>query len=173
MRRLIRTIPRSARKAKSKKIIAALQRAMVFKRARNIMTYVALPEEVQTWDLIRQARALDKRVFVPKIEPKSRCMMAVEVIDPAKELKKGTYGILAPKQTRGRILNPRHLDLVIVPGVGFDPRGRRLGRGKGYFDRFLKKATHARKIGLAFREQMVKKIPAGPQDVPMDRVLTD
>ena len=64
------------------------------------------------------------------------------------------------------------IDSVIVPGIAFDSQGNRLGFGKGNYDRFLKRATHAVKIGLAYDSQMVESIPSQEHDVPMDFVVT-
>jgi 5-formyltetrahydrofolate cyclo-ligase len=65
------------------------------------------------------------------------------------------------------------MDLIIAPGVAFDRRGGRLGRGGGYYDRLLRRAEKVPVIGLCFREQLVKKVPMKPHDVRMNKVITD
>lgn len=89
-----------------------------------------------------------------------------------KELTPGSYGILEPPFDPERIGQPEDLDLVIVPGIGFDLKGGRLGRGEGYFDRFLGEVAKAYKIGLAFECQIVEKIPRGLEDICINEVLT-
>ncbi len=65
------------------------------------------------------------------------------------------------------------MDVIVVPGVGFDRAGGRLGRGGGYYDRALRSAPKVPKIGLCFREQLVKKIPMAKRDVRVDKVISD
>ncbi len=88
------------------------------------------------------------------------------------DLQQGYGGIQEPKRSCPMSL-PSQMDLIIVPGVAFDIRGYRLGRGGGYYDRLLRKAPCVPKIGLCFREQRVRKLPAAFHDVMMDSVITD
>lgn len=152
-------------------MIRALTRSAEFKRARNIMTYVPLSNEVDTWTFLSDASRHQKNIYVPKIHARRKTMSAVKISNPIKDLKKGSYGIFEPRGRHLPRLNPSRLDLVIVPGLGFDRSGGRLGRGAGYFDRFLKRTGKAKKIGLAFREQMKRKIPMESHDVYLDRVI--
>lgn len=168
---MIKNIPLASRQKKSRMILARLMRGREFQKAKNIMTYIPLEGEVNTLPLVLEARVLGKNVFVPKIRARGR-LDAVRIIEPARDLKRGAYGILEPKRVRGRTISPSRLDLVVVPGLGFDRKGRRLGKGKGYFDRFLKRAKGAKKIGLAFREQILKEVPMDSWDVPMDKVIS-
>jgi 5-formyltetrahydrofolate cyclo-ligase len=69
-------------------------------------------------------------------------------------------------------MNGKHVDLFIVPGVAFDKKGNRLGRGRGFYDRLLKGVT-VPKIGLAYEIQMVAKVPVTSYDIPMDIVVTE
>lgn len=94
----------------------------------------------------------------------------IEVVD-TKELMPGSYGILEPPFDQKRVGPPENLDLVVIPGIGFDHEGGRLGRGEGYFDRFLREAKKAYKIGLAFRCQVVERIPQTVDDVTLDEIL--
>jgi 5-formyltetrahydrofolate cyclo-ligase len=85
-------------------------------------------------------------------------------------LKKGPYGICEPVVQR--FVKREDLDLVIVPGVAFDRRGNRLGRGKGYYDRFLKKLPNeAISFGLAFDFQILPSLPATKTDVSVNKVI--
>ena len=65
------------------------------------------------------------------------------------------------------------IDVIIVPGVAFDNQGNRLGRGKGYYDRFLKKIPATKKIGICFDFQMIEQIPTEKNDIPMDDIITN
>ncbi len=66
---------------------------------------------------------------------------------------------------------PEHFDFILVPGVAFSPNGYRLGRGKGYYDKFLSKHSNLFTVGVCFREQFYLDIPTEPHDIPMQRVL--
>ena len=162
----------SVQKSKSRKITAHLLAMDLFRKAKNILVYVSLPVEVQTDRLILKMIAMKKNVYVPHMTKKHTGMKIFQIQDPAKDLKKGRFGVLQPRPLKSRKGSPGKLDLVIVPGLGFDKTGARLGRGGGFFDRFLKKARNAHKIGLAFREQVVGKIPKEPHDMPVDRLIT-
>lgn len=113
-----------------------------------------------------------KKVFVPRIDPGLKRMRMVQ-IENLESLKPGRYGILEPAPGSGRPGDPGDLDLAVVPGMAFDREGGRLGRGKGYFDRFLQEAGRAYKIGLAFKFQLVEKVPCEAHDVRVDEVLTE
>lgn len=169
-RRRISEISSRVRKAKSGKILKKILKDVLFQEAKTVFTYVALPQEVQTAGLIRQALRLGKRVFAPRMKARNPHFDICEILDPVRHLKKGRYGVLEPK--RGRKIHRGQLDLIIVPGLAFDKEGNRLGRGKGFFDRFLEKTGKTPKIGLAFKEQMTKKIPVERHDIPMDRIIT-
>jgi 5-formyltetrahydrofolate cyclo-ligase len=94
------------------------------------------------------------------------------------DLELGRFGILEPKQNiRNNIkyhVTPEQLDVVIVPGLAFDSLGNRLGRGKGYYDRFLSQFTSKTLlIGLAFECQIVEQVPVDTWDCPVSIVVTE
>jgi 5-formyltetrahydrofolate cyclo-ligase len=160
------------RKQKSRRILKRLIRSSYFRKSRNLLTYVALSQEVETMPLIREALKRGKKVFVPHVDRQRKTMRAYRIEKPGRQLKPGSYGILEPVAGLHE-QPPAGIDLVIIPGLGFDRSGVRLGRGMGYFDRFLKCTGRAKKIGLAFREQVLNEIPSEAHDVPMDLVITD
>jgi 5-formyltetrahydrofolate cyclo-ligase len=88
------------------------------------------------------------------------------------DLQVGEFGIAEP--TRGRILRPEMIDLMVVPGVAFDRAGHRLGRGAGYYDRYLSSphAAGVYKMGVCFPWQSVESVPTEPHDIAMDEVIT-
>ena len=174
LRAALKKISPSLRVRKSRKIITRLLRSRYYRQAQNIFTYVATPAEVNTRELIRQALRTGKSISVPKVYLGKHRIEAVRIKHPRQGLRRGAYGILEPgRAERMMQIRPSLLDLVVVPGLGFDRRGRRLGRGAGYFDRFLRRAKRAKKVALAFREQLVEKIPVEQHDVLMDAVITD
>ncbi len=173
LRQSLAGLPVSQIKTKSAKIARKVLAQTYFQTAKNILIYVALPREVQTQELILKAMALKKNIFVPCINQKTLRMEIYQVKDWKKDLCCGSYGILEPRSIKKRKGNPKKMDLMVLPGLGFDKKGGRLGRGAGYFDRFLAKAGKVKKIGIAFREQIVKKIPMAAHDVRIDGVITD
>lgn len=156
------------RNRKSKTIKEKLLRTLVFKKAKTVMFYIAFDGEVKTQDMIKEARILGKIIAVPVCR-KERKILPCILKDKAK-LVRGVYGISEPAIKEP--LKVEDIDLVVVPGVAFDKQGRRLGRGKGYYDRFLKKLSpHTTSIGLAFDFQILPTIPATKRDVGVQRII--
>ncbi|MBI4343199.1 MAG: 5-formyltetrahydrofolate cyclo-ligase, partial [Candidatus Omnitrophica bacterium] len=92
---------------------------------------------------------------------------------PGAELAPGAFGVLEPTPSARRPVRLRELDAVLVPGLAFDRQGRRLGHGYGYFDRLLARLPQATPvIGLAFRFQLLDRLPAASHDRPVSTVLT-
>jgi len=146
----------------------------VWQQARIVMGYVSFGSEVLTPPLIRIALEQGKRVTVPLCLPEGRRLLAAEIRDFPGDLRPGTWGILEPRPEILRPVDPVLLDLVLVPGVGFDRNGNRLGYGGGYYDRFLGSLRPgAPAIALAFAEQIVADVYPEAHDRPVDMVITD
>ena len=143
-----------------------------FRRALAVMLFAGMPDEVDTAPVIAAALEAGKRVGLPRCRPGTREIEVVEVRDPERDLAPGTYDIREP--VGASLIAPEDLDLVVVPGRAFDRRGNRLGRGAGYYDRFLAgAASRAVRVALCFHCQLVEDVPAGDTDVPVDIVVTD
>ena len=143
-----------------------------FKQARTVMFYVSLDFEVDTIGMISKAKKIGKSVVVPRILKKTREMAPCVVTDLKKDLETGPYSIRQPKGSCRRAWRLEDIDLIIVPAVAFDKKGNRLGRGKGYYDRFLSSLPRRiPTIGLAFKSQILPQIPIGPSDIPVDKVI--
>jgi 5-formyltetrahydrofolate cyclo-ligase len=135
------------------------------------MAYMALPQEVQTTRIIEEARRQQKRVVVPLIERDQ--LIAVELPLDHTRLRRGRFGILEPCDATMRV-PPEDIDCVLIPGVAFDHKGRRLGFGKGYYDRFLEQlSTTTCLCGLAFCVQIVPCVPQMPHDICMHILMTE
>ena len=137
----------------------------------TVMVYLALPQEVQTMQIITQARQSQKRVAVPVI--RGQDLVAVALSEASTQLRRGRFGILEPCGTQ-RVIHPQEIGCITVPGIAFDARGGRLGFGKGYYDRFLRQlpATTYR-CGLAFGIQVVPCVPQAPHDICMHGIVTE
>ncbi len=157
------------RNRKSKLIKDKLLRNKVFKKAKRVMFYIALGGEVNTKEMIREAKKTGKLICVPVYRKDKETMQPAIFEDHAK-LKKGPYGVLEP--VTEIMLKPEDLDLVIVPGLAFDKEGRRLGRGKGCYDRFLRKLSeNTSSIGLAFDFQVLPLVPTAKHDVSVNNII--
>ncbi len=140
--------------------------------ARVIHCYVsAKHNEVDTRRLISDALEEGKRIVVPVTDLRQRRLDHSE-IKCLDELERSVFGLLEPKEEYRRPIGINEIDLVIVPGLAFDPQGNRIGFGGGFYDRFLS-VVQAPKIALAYSFQVLEKIEAGPHDVRMDKVVTD
>ena len=144
-----------------------------FKKAKLVMFYVSLKDEVNTLSMIDEAVKMGKRVCVPVILKEEMRLMAGEIKDRAKDLERQHFGIYQPKAGHVREVPLDDIDLVVVPGVAFDRNNVRLGRGHGYYDRFLCcLPKHTRTIGLAFDFQVVEHLPKDSHDIPVTKTIT-
>lgn len=160
------------RQLKSLEILAKLFNIKEFQRSSNILFYLSIDGEVNTIPMITQAQQLGKTIALPKVNTLTREIIPVKVSSLENDLETGAYGIQEPKHFELNRLSLQDIDLVIVPGVAFDRKNNRLGRGGGYYDRFLKTlSANIPTIGLAFDIQMVDHIPQEEYDLPVSKVL--
>jgi 5-formyltetrahydrofolate cyclo-ligase len=164
----LKTQKEADQEKKSKVIQKKLFCTLFFKKAKIIMFYVSFAGEVNTAKMIQEAQNLGKTIAVPicsKIRTLRPCLFKFGT-----RLRKGPYGVYEPAIRR--FVNLEDLDLVIVPGLAFDKKGNRLGRGKGYYDRFLKELSpKTPTIGLAFNFQILPSVPTTPNDTAVDKVI--
>jgi len=160
------------KRIKSLKIISRLKSIEEFSEAKCIMVYVSKHDEVDTTGLIKDILQSGRRVVVPMVDKESGELAPCE-ISSLEELSPGAFGVREPKPGDARVVDVDEIDLVIVPGRAFDKNCNRLGRGMGYFDRFLKKLNRSKTIGLAFSEQVFDSIPSDANDVKVDAVVTE
>ena len=142
-----------------------------FQDSQTVMLYMALPQEVQTAAILAESRHQGKRVTVPVVKPYG--LVAAELPAGQLQFQPGPFGIPEPAISTATV-PPEDLNCVVVPGIAFDRRGTRLGFGKGYYDRFLRRlpaTTHV--CGLAFSLQIVQHVPNMPHDVPMQSLVTE
>jgi len=143
-----------------------------FKGAHRILFYVSYDNEVGTHEMIKECLAMGKQVVVPKVDKRSRSM-SVSLLTRWEDLEACAYNILEPKPDCIKEVPVDSIDLMIVPGVGFDAQGNRIGHGFGYFDRLLQHRKKAHIIGLAFECQLVEKIPVETHDVCVGKIITE
>lgn len=143
-----------------------------FKEAKTVGFYVSLASEVDTEALIDEALRAGKTVVVPVMDGDDLKFHRIE--DRKADLAEGPCGILQPDKSREKLFPKDRMDVVIVPGVAFSKEGARLGKGRGFYDRFLKDLPHrVKRIGLAYDLQIIQDLPVAPHDVPVDTVITN
>jgi len=168
VKNLLAALKEPEKKAASKTAALLLEQQELWKQAATFLFYAPLPGEVDIWPLFEDSLRAGKRVFLPRHS--DGIYSACEVTNPAEELQMGRFGIREPIDTCPEIgLN--RLDFVLVPGIAFDLHGRRLGRGKGYYDQLLAD-VRGRICGVAFDEQIVPEIPVEPHDILVNCILT-
>ena len=167
--RLLGELPPGHVAAASGRIARRLLESPAWGRARTVHTYVSsLPGEVDTHALVGAARARGMRVLVPVVAGRREPLRHAE-IGGLRELARGPLGLLQPRSPR--FVEPA-ADLVLVPGLLFDRRGGRIGRGGGYYDRFLAGLAGGERIGLIYDELFVDRVPTEDHDVAVDAVAT-
>lgn len=164
MKSLRVVMPEAARRSAAEEVFQRLEKTAAFLLADRIMMYHSLPDELYTHDFLKKWSG-KKRFYLPRING-----VDLEVL-PYEEsrLELGTFHIEEP--TGSDVTDPSEIELVVVPAVAYDRKGKRLGRGKGFYDRFLKQ-TNATKVGVGYEFQLLDEIPSEPHDIPMDMVVT-
>ena len=170
IRGALQKISPAARNAMSAQICGRLREQAIWKNAGSVLFFAPLPGKLDAWPLLEDALADKKIAALPRFDSASHGYVACRVQNLRSEIVTGQFGIREPGAKCVEIPLNR-LDLVLVPGVGFDLQGRRLGRGRGFYDRLLADVDGI-KCGIAFDEQVVDEIPAGPQDVRLNFILT-
>jgi 5-formyltetrahydrofolate cyclo-ligase len=156
--------------------VAAVQQLLArpeFQRARRILGYLPLKDELDLSPALESALAAGKTLALPRYLPEQETYCAAVVSESFAGLSAGAFGIREPSASAA-IMPLNQLDFILVPGVSFDPSGRRLGRGKGFYDRLLAHVNSADciKCGIAADEQIVTGIPAEAHDIPMNLIIT-
>ncbi len=134
----------------------------------TILAYLSMEDEVDTHQLVDRLLAEGHRILLPVVVDDTNFEIR-EYTGRECLLRQGKYQIEEPQGNPYTALED--IDLVIVPGVAFDRKGHRIGRGRGYYDRFLRKIPQAYKIGVAFDFQLVDSVPVDENDLSMNEIL--
>lgn len=172
LRALLAAITPEQRHARSMKACRSLVEQPEYQRAEAILVFLSLPSEVDTTQLVLQAWEDRKRVLAPRVSWDQRRMIPVEIRSLDQDVVQTVTG--PPEPIQGVPFPTDYIDLVIVPGLGYDLLGNRLGRGRGFYDRFLAQPElQATSCGLAFEDQVVPTLPVGPNDMQVGMLVTD
>ncbi len=144
-------------------VFSKIESTPEFQNASTLLMYWSLPDELPTKDFIEKWCQL-KTILLPVVTEGN---LKIRKYTGLNNLKTGSYGIFEPIENKDFV---EMIDLAIVPGVAFDNQGRRIGRGKGYYDRFLKNKKIT-KWGVCFSFQMYENLPSATFDIVMDKVF--
>ena len=168
-RRASAALHAAERERQSRIAVERLRRIIAEERPAVAALFAPLPDEIDISPLLRTVGC---RVVLPRVAdgPNGEPEMEFYDFDPA-AMTRGAYGIDEPQ---GEVpCPPERIDLMVVPGMAFTREGTRLGRGKGYYDRYIaREGFRARRIGVCFRHQLLAELPAEPHDRRMDDVVT-
>ena len=137
----------------------------VLQEAKTVFCFLSLPDEPDTMPLIHVLLESGKRVCIPKCIDASGNMDAVVFEN---DIVSDALGI---RTTKGTVVSPKEIDLILVPGLAFDSKGHRLGRGKGYYDRFLAE-EHSLTCGICPAMRFLSSVPTEAHDCAVDFVFT-
>lgn len=154
-------IPLPERDRLAARAAAWLFQGTIWRLAKSVGLYMAIKSEPGCQEIMAMALRQGKLVALPKITSLERRDMDFMALGDLRELAPGPWGILEPPQ--GHAIIP---DLVILPGLGFDLRGARLGYGAGFYDRWLAKVNFSpeRLVGFCLASQLVEAVPCDPWD---------
>lgn len=168
MRELKRQLTPEEKLRRSRLIMEQVQQLPAFRKAKVVLLYWSMADEVQTHDFVEKWYR-DKVLLLPCVDGDD--LVLRQYTGPECLVAGEQFGIGEPT---GPVWdNLDSVELIVVPGVAFDRRNNRMGRGRGFYDRMLKSTPNAIKIGIAYRFQVLDEIPVEAFDVPMDLVIHD
>lgn len=172
---LLRNQEENKRITKSLSVLEQLFDLSVFKKSNSILFYASFDGEVETFEMIKRAKQLGKKIGLPRVIVNAGRIVPIQVDSLKDDVEAGPYGILQPLDKGNNRWRSQDIDMIVVPGIAFDQKNNRLGRGKGYYDRFLKSVSaQAFTVGLAFDFQRVDNLPfIEEHDIPVSQVLTN
>ena len=189
MKRLLAAMDDSERDEAASAAFANLAGEPMWRECRSLLIFMSMTHEVNTEAVVKAALDDDKAVFIPRVAGRSLEFRALRGVGEASAAGQGSagaglFGIREPPASAPQwelCASPEPV-LVIVPGLAFDEYGRRLGRGGGYYDRFMASVRGRAAVvrletplfaGLAFRNQVVENVPAEAHDALLDALITD
>ncbi len=138
-----------------------------------VMLYLSMRSEVETDELLDYLLAHSKIVLATVADLKQRTLTPHRITNPRAELVLHPYGMREPNRETCPAFPLEQIDLILVPGAAFDPKGYRIGYGGGFYDRFLPQCPQAVWMGLAYQTQMIADIFPQAWDIPLHHIITE
>ena len=170
VREKLEALTKATQAAASDQARALLRQQKRWNEARVVLFYAPLINELDISPLLTEALAVGKTVALPRFIAEKKLYAAGEIHDLVRDVHPGHFGIPEPTAHCAPIPIYR-LDFILVPGIAFDLHGRRLGRGKGFYDVLLT-VVRGTTCGIAFDEQIVREVPVEPHDITVHCILT-
>ena len=152
----------------------------IYQQAQTVMWYCHCRSEVRTLNTLKAQLSTEERIVIPycSVDKDGIKHLGLWLLEDLTELCPGTWNILEPPVSRrketGKQVAVDQLDVIIVPGVGFDKNGGRLGNGAGYYDRLMQTLKpHTVLIGVAYEAQLLEQVEMQAHDVFLDLVITE
>lgn len=158
-----RVMSTADRQMYSQQILDQLEQMTCFREAKTILLYYPVQNEVDVLPLVKKYKH-EKTLLFPVSHRRG---MTIHPYAGNKNMHRGKFGIPEPTTPAYEGI----VDLVIVPAVAFDTKGRRLGRGGGFYDRFIKKLTHAVLVGVGYDFQLIDEVPTARHDQRVHRII--
>ncbi len=169
VRALRDSVPAPDRTERSRAIAERLLALPEVREAGTVLLFSSFGSEVETSEMIERLHASGKRVALPRVEAGDVVVIAYR---PGDAVREAAFGALEP--VAGAAVPPEELDVVVAPGLAFDRRGYRVGYGRGFYDRLLRRLRpDGSAIAVAFGLQVVDEVPHSGGDVPVDAIVTE
>lgn len=169
MRARLAGVSGAARAAAALVITRRIAALPAWRAARTVLLFAPLATEPDISGLLELALSAGKTVCYPRV---SGGGLLIYQVRRREDLRAGSFGVLEPDPAGCALVSPAAVDLALVPGLAFDAGGHRLGRGKGYYDRWLA-TTKALTVGVGFALQLTEQIPVEPHDVPLALTVSE
>ncbi|KAK3786646.1 hypothetical protein RRG08_027603 [Elysia crispata] len=149
----------------------------IFKNSNRISIFLSMKDEVNTYPVVQSILEMGKQCFIPNCNGTDMIMVPFKSFDEEKTFTKSHFGVSQPAsfEPEQDANKSGGIDLMFMPGLGFSKEGHRLGRGKGYYDKYLELCSNTGKmpktIALIFKEQLLDHIPTGEHDMSVDFLL--
>ncbi len=158
------------REIQSRRIVEQIKSHPMWPQSDTVFGFMPMKDEPDLLPLLKDVLDLGKKLCLPRFHPEENTYKPAIIADMDRDLAPGKFGILEPTP-KCSTLNSSHMDLTLVPGLAFDSKGWRLGRGKGFYDRVLGVLDGVR-FGIALNHQWVKAVPHETLDQKMDWIIT-
>lgn len=155
----------------NKEIVSHISVSRMFLEGKVIMAFLPTADEVNIDPVLQLALSSGKILCVPRILDKEGNMEAAQ-LTAMKQLPRDEFDIRTVPEPY-EVIAPEDIDLVLVPGMSFTQDGSRLGKGKGFYDRFLPRCTKAKTLGVAYEFQVVRELPLNAHDIKVNYLVTE